>query len=268
MTGDCHVRFYESLGVRFPRATHRATQHTAKFASTSKTGLFAPLCGRLRAAGSSAPLRSLIAAPLMTLCALLALSAASAQAEPPKLISYGNFPSEGPGIAIDQSSGDVFTAGLVKFENGVEVGNGHLNEFDAAGKLISPPSPFAENNWSDVAVNPSNGDLYALSGLGVLETYDPTTGARLSAFEVPSSRNIFGVLTVVQIGVDSTGDVYVPVIPENKVLEYKPSECPALPKSVLVNANQNLHGRLGRRGAEGTMGRCRRLIREPVGGRS
>jgi len=22
MTGDCHVRFCESLGVRFPRATH------------------------------------------------------------------------------------------------------------------------------------------------------------------------------------------------------------------------------------------------------
>jgi hypothetical protein len=23
MTGDCHVRFCESLGVRFPRATHQ-----------------------------------------------------------------------------------------------------------------------------------------------------------------------------------------------------------------------------------------------------
>jgi len=24
MTGDCHVRFYESRGVRFPPATHQA----------------------------------------------------------------------------------------------------------------------------------------------------------------------------------------------------------------------------------------------------
>lgn len=26
MTGDCHVRFYESRGVRFPPATHQVTK--------------------------------------------------------------------------------------------------------------------------------------------------------------------------------------------------------------------------------------------------
>ena len=49
MTGDCHVRFYESLGVRFPRATHQPTEHTAKAAVTPKTGRFATLRGLLHA---------------------------------------------------------------------------------------------------------------------------------------------------------------------------------------------------------------------------
>jgi hypothetical protein len=45
--------------------------------------------------------------------------------------------------------------------------------------------------------------------------YDPNTGALLSSFEVPASRNIFGgFLTDVQIAADSAGNVYVPVVPE------------------------------------------------------
>jgi len=31
MTGDCHVRFYESRGVRFPPATHQS-QHIGELA--------------------------------------------------------------------------------------------------------------------------------------------------------------------------------------------------------------------------------------------
>ena len=31
MTGDCHVRFCESLGVRFPRATHLTEVSFKKF---------------------------------------------------------------------------------------------------------------------------------------------------------------------------------------------------------------------------------------------
>ena len=33
MTGDCHVRFYESLGVRFPRATHHGALSYASASS-------------------------------------------------------------------------------------------------------------------------------------------------------------------------------------------------------------------------------------------
>ena len=53
--------------------------------------------------------------------------------------------------------------------------------------------------------------------------YDPNTGALLSSFEVPASRNFFGIFTDVQIAADSAGNVYVPVVPENEVLEYSPS---------------------------------------------
>ena len=53
--------------------------------------------------------------------------------------------------------------------------------------------------------------------------YDPNTGALLSSFEVPASRNFSGFVTDVQIAADSAGNVYVPVAPENEVLEYSPS---------------------------------------------
>ena len=53
--------------------------------------------------------------------------------------------------------------------------------------------------------------------------YDPNTGASLSSFEVPASRNFDGFFTDVQIAADSAGNVYVPVVPENEVLEYSPT---------------------------------------------
>ncbi len=105
-------------------------------------------------------------------------------------------------------------------------------KLDPSGNLLSPPSPFGSAHYSGVAVNPMNGDVYVLGEEGGFFTpvtpakifvYDPNTGALLSSFEVPASRNLFGFFTDVQIAADSAGNVYVPVVSENEVLEYSPS---------------------------------------------
>jgi len=156
-------------------------------------------------------------------CALQgALSVGVAQAELPKLVSYGTFAAEGPGVAVDQSSGEVFTAGLYTYcdENQEQkrcAFGGSLKRFDAEGRLIAPFGP--TSFYTGAAVNPVNKDLYVLNGFGSVETYDPLTGEELSSFPVTKSRN-FSFLTIVQIAVDASGDVYVPVVPENEVLEY------------------------------------------------
>ena len=96
----------------------RTTGHNANAASTPKTDLAAALRGPHRAPGSGAPSRRLLATPLTVLCAffaLLALSAAAAQAEPPKLVSYGQFNASEPGavgVAVE-GSGDLFVSGFV-----------------------------------------------------------------------------------------------------------------------------------------------------------
>jgi hypothetical protein len=203
------------------------TAQTAKSAPTLKTGLFATLCGFLHATGSGARSRAIRATPRITVCALLALcaapalalSAAVARAEAPKLTSYGSFASEGPGVAVGQSNGDVFTAGLVAFGTGEGT---RIREFDGEGTRISAFGPEG-SLYAAAAVSPASGDLYVLNAFGTLETYSPSTGELLSSFAVPASNNFFGSLTVVQIAADSAGNVYVPVVPENEVLEYSPS---------------------------------------------
>jgi DNA-binding beta-propeller fold protein YncE len=153
---------------------------------------------------------------------LLTLSTDVASAEPPRLIPYGTFSAKFPfGVAVDQSDGDVYTAALAVAD---------VNEFDASGGLISPPSPFGEGNFSGAAVNPVNGDLYVLTAVepAAIDTYGPD-GELLSSFEVPPSKNIgAGSLTGVQIATDSVGHVYVPVVPKDEVLEYEPASCPAI----------------------------------------
>jgi hypothetical protein len=202
----------------------KPTEQIANSASTPKAGLFATLCRFLHTTGSGAPSRSLIAAPLVALVALLALSVGVVQAEPPKLVSYGNFGTgENPfGIAVDNSglasAGDVYVAGLA-------VSN--INKYDAAGKLISPPSPFGGGSYSGAAVNPTNGDVYAVINVfnevsetyeGRIDTYDPSTGALLSSFLVPGCANgLFGNFTWAQIASDSAGNVYLACAPKNEV---------------------------------------------------
>ncbi len=208
----------------------RSTEHTANTASTPKIGRFATFRGLLRAQGSGASVHGLVAAPLAALCVLLALCTGAAQAEAPKLIPYGQFDTHeahAAGVAVE-GSGDLFVSGLL--------GEGHdpspVVKLDPSGNLLSPPSPFGSAFYSGVAVNPVNGDVYVLGQEELFTpttkifTYDPNTGALLSSFEVPAQRNAFGVLTAVPIAADSAGNVYVPVVPENEVLEYSPSGTP------------------------------------------
>jgi hypothetical protein len=166
----------------------------------------------------------------LSVAALLLLCADIAQAEPPKLISYGNFGSVagGPGgVAVDQSSGDVYVAGLFTLNPERPP---RIEKFDASGKLL-PPSPFGPDGLSSgVALNPTNGDLYVDenveeggSYVAKLGTYDPSGKLVGTPFSVPVSKNFFGVITIVQIAADSAGNVYVPVAPGNEVLEYSPT---------------------------------------------
>ena len=208
----------------------KPTEHSAKPASTPRIRRSATLRGLRRAQGSGAPARSLVAAPLAALCVLLALSAGVAQAEPPHLISYGLFSTNQTrpnGIAVE-GSGDLFVSGL--FEG--QFNPGKVVKVDPSGAPLSPPSPFGSGYYSGVAVNPVNGDVYVLGEEGGILTpatpakifvYDPDTGAPVSSFEVAASRNFAGVFADVQIAADSAGNVYVPVVSENEVLEYSPS---------------------------------------------
>jgi hypothetical protein len=181
----------------------------------------------VRSGGASE--RSLRRIPVLATCVagVLALCAGVAQAEPPRLVSYGTFSSGGAfGAAVDQSSGDVYVAGLVNLST---FGQEHVNKFDFSGRLLSPPSPFGEGLYSGAAVDPTNGDVYVLGEAGfsapaTVYTYDPNTGAPVGTpFEVPASRELSVFFTTVQIAADSAGNVYVPVISENEVREYSPA---------------------------------------------
>jgi hypothetical protein len=175
--------------------------------------------------------RMLIALLALGIVTVLALCAGAAQAEPPKLIPYGLFSTHeeyAVGVAVE-GSGDLFVSSLLSQGS---FAPSTVVKLDPSGNLLSPPSPFGSAHYSGVAVNPTNGDVYVLGEEGGVITpatpamifvYDPNMGAPVSSFEVPASRNLFGLLTDVQIAADSAGNVYVPVVPENKVLEYSPT---------------------------------------------
>jgi NHL repeat len=172
-----------------------------------------------------------------------------AGAEAPRLIPDGQFESEGAlGVGVDQSTsesdasrGDAYVAGYVTFRKKPGTGElelvfGRVNKFDAAGGPLLP-SPVGETvAYSGAVVNSANGDVYALDAIsGEIHVYDPTSGgAQLSSFSVMASGNFtlesFGIpTTVVGIAADSAGNVYVPVVSSNEVLEYDPATCPAAP---------------------------------------
>jgi hypothetical protein len=181
--------------------------------------------------------------------ALLAICAGVAHAAPPSLIPDGQFEAAGAlGVAVDNSSsasdparGDVYAAGylslLAKTELEEEPVLGQISQFDGSGKLLAPPSPFGEAGiYSGAAVNPADGDLFALKVLNLatfsfeptVEILEPGSGSLVGSFSVEPSANQpsgFGNFTVVGIAADSEGNVYVPVAPKNEVLEYDPATC-------------------------------------------
>jgi DNA-binding beta-propeller fold protein YncE len=209
----------------------KPTEQTAKPAVTSKIGRFATLRGLLQARGTGASARSLVAAPLVALCGLLALSAGVAHAEAPPLVPYGNFAvaENGIGVAVDNSG--LASAGDVYVSSFFRSGEPTLYKFTPAGKPVSP-SPFGEPFGFSVslAVDPKNGDLYSLGASGSVTTYDPSSGAVVGTFPVALTPGPGGILGFAgrppQIAVDSAGDVYVPNTYGNDVLEYSPEGAP------------------------------------------
>jgi hypothetical protein len=192
-------------------------------------------------------------------CALQgALFAGVARAEIPRLVPDGNFHVVGAaGVAVDNScplhtpslsgsacasfdpsADDVFVAGFVGGQETGVVREGvpeaelqfgpPIEKLDASGKALTPPAPFDEGAYNyGAAVNPTNGDLYVASAFGEIDIYDPQTGGLLSSFAVPpfsSGSEPFGLFeNTAQIATDSVGDVYVPNVPDNEVLEYSPT---------------------------------------------
>jgi hypothetical protein len=168
---------------------------------------------------------------------MLALPADVARAEAPKLVPNGYFSSAGAlGVAVDQSSGDVFVTGFIGLnsQGGLEAGSGE--KLNAAEEVLSPPSPFAEGTNYGAAVNPTDGDLYVAGLSGEIDTYDPNTGAPVGTpFPVPpfyAGGLAEAFENAAQIATDSAGNVYVPNAPGNEVLEYSPT--PAVVGGVAV----------------------------------
>jgi DNA-binding beta-propeller fold protein YncE len=236
------------------------TERTAK-TPPAKTGLSATLRAFLPGAkGSGAPSRTLLASFLIALATFLA--PAAAQAAPPALIPFGQIetPEGALGITVDNSAGpsqaDVYVASFFAYSEAKGISLGRVNKYGSSGNLLAPPSPFGVANefgekgsgYSGVAVNPTNGALYVLDALySEIDVFDPATGALESSFPVLPSANyeFFLPWTMVQIATDSAGNVYVPVAPENKVLEYDPSECPALPEPCTLTPLKTFTGGSG-----------------------
>lgn len=155
---------------------------------------------------------------VITVAGCLLLSVA-AHAETPKLVSWGGFADKPrpSGVAVDQSTDDVLVAGLGTLVFGTPEEHGHMDEFTADGTLVSPPSPFGEAINAAAATNPVNGDVYVLEALNfatftpAIASYEPSTGTLVGKpFPVQSGHNFIGFAMITQIGVDSSGDVYVP----------------------------------------------------------
>jgi NHL repeat len=208
----------------------KRTEHNANPAAKPTAGSFATLHATLHSKGTSAPRRDPLAVALVTLCvlcALLAFRTITASAEGVTLVPNGKFRSVGAsGVAVDQSSGDVFVTGLFaltetekpEFELGVS------QELEASGKALKS---LPEGFYYGAAVNPVNKRLYVENAFGKIEVYDPGTGSLTPAFSVPVSWTEESLLGFaqgeVQIAADSEGDVYVPSPLENTVRKYSES---------------------------------------------
>jgi NHL repeat len=235
------------------RGRHRPASETVAWL---RKALVAVVCAVL----GHVPVHVLVALVICLTAALLFVSSESARAEVTRLVPDGQFESQQAlGVAVDNSctlqtppltgeactkfdssAGDIYATGFLNVLEKSVVENklieGRINKFDGSGKLLAPPSPFAEPGaYAGAAVNPASGDVYALKIVNLVtfsfeptvEILDPVSGALVGSFPVEPSGNYqdFGGLTVVGIAADSEGNVYVPVAPKNEVLEYDPTTC-------------------------------------------
>ena len=168
-------------------------EHSAKPASTTKTGLFATLCSTLRVQGSSAPARvSLLAASLLTIAATMVFTVASAQAGTIHVFS-GSFGSKGSGsgqfeeptgVAVNDVTHDVYV---------VDTNNSRVEEFNATGSSVlgqfngsaTPSKAFlspggtsgiaVDNSGKTALEDPSIGDVYVIDrGHKVIDKFSET----------------------------------------------------------------------------------------------
>jgi hypothetical protein len=161
--------------------------------------------------------RKVLLAGLLVLAAGLSASTAQASVTYTPIASLGAGQLGAPiGVAVDQSSGNLLVGNLLEPGGVVELrSNGeHLRTFEAGTEL-----------FSGTAVDPVNGNVYAVNGLQPEEkisTYD-ASGRSLSSFSISGSANfLFGLVTVVQIASDSADNVYLPNAPHNEVQELSP----------------------------------------------
>ncbi len=214
--GDCHARFCESPRVKSPRATHLRTTKSTKLAS-------------LGAAWLKQPLALAFTVVLATL-ATLAFSASPALAETHPFVSeFGSFTNPN-GIAVEESTGDVYVADIgtdtvYKFNaNGTPVSFASLSSNELTG-IATPAHAFSFPNvyGSPAAIavdnacvqhipvligkaceefDPSAGDLYVMdAGHGVIDKFSPE-GMYLSQI------GGFGG-ELLGLGVDGSGTVHV-----------------------------------------------------------
>jgi hypothetical protein len=187
------------------------------------------------------PVHVIVALIMCLTATLLFASSKDAWAEVPRLIPDGQFESAGAmGVAVDQSTeesdpsrGDLYVAGFAS-----TVSAGLVNKFSRSGDLLSPPSPIGEGlaplGYGGAAVDPVNGDVYALDAASPpfapeseIDIFDPVSGARVGSFPIEPTGGFtyYTPQSVVGIAADSGGNLYVPVVSKNEVLEYDPATC-------------------------------------------
>ena len=153
-------------------------------------------------------------------CLLMVVSAAPAWASWGHSKSFHKSASEGAygepvGVAVDEAGDSDVQAGSI-YVGEMFAG---LRSYNIADETVSLPSFFGGSaEISGVAVNSVNHNVYVVNASEhKLETFAPSTGARVASFEIPGTGNIFEYWMAVQIASDAHGNVYVPETSENKV---------------------------------------------------
>ena len=130
------------------------------------------------------------------------------------------------GVAVNQSTNDVYVAALFPFSHGT------LEEFSASGTFIkslqSAPTEFAPR-FSGVAVDPGSQRVYAVDDQNQLIDAFDAEGNPVSAFTGGTSSSLpvtGGRETNVQIASDANGDIYYPNQALEEVQEFRPDGTP------------------------------------------